>query len=242
MQRSTNNGETTRLQSQKPPRKFDLPFGLRPSCLMGLVLVAVIVIGGPILLLSTGIKFPDFSSPSVVRPISVTIQSQGKAYAMETYTGTLSAFVIGTKTDLGFLTTERFLLAEGDVIVGIDLLKQPEVITIVDDKTVRVEIPYPTILHSGLNADRMQYFDGKGWIPPPTEMYNEMARQAEQQILEKAQENGFLQRALDNAILIEKARMFEYAAKNGLSITSVEVIPVGFNTLTPIVPTPLPIP
>lgn len=101
-----------------------------------------------------------------------------------------------------FLFGDRLLLiANGEVIAGIDLSKMEEEDIVIDGKTIEVNLPAPEILVSRLDNEKTRVYDrDRGVLNiSDKDLETEARNEAEQSIRRAACEGGIMQEASDNA-------------------------------------------
>ncbi len=119
----------------------------------------------------------------------------------------------------GTVITEKevLLITSSSCTAGIDHDEKPPIVEATGTQA-SVKIADPKLFGCGVTAPPT-YFDGKGILPAPAELYNRLADQAAQETRTRAQESDLLVKAKDNA----RAEIELYLRRLGFEQVLVEV-------------------
>jgi hypothetical protein len=96
----------------------------------------------------------------------------------------------------GFFDKEMLIIVSGTCRAGVDYERNPADIR-ASGTRVSVAIPEPEIF--GCDVTSVEYFDGNGLFPAPTELYNQMYGAAIQRIQAQAEQSDLLEQARRSA-------------------------------------------
>ncbi|MGF1506323.1 MAG: DUF4230 domain-containing protein [Anaerolineae bacterium] len=137
-----------------------------------------------------------------VDPVTVVLQVQSLS-RLETAAYTIEKVITAENGEgaLGFLFRDRLLLvAQGEVIAGVDLSRLDEDDIRIADETVYMTLPAAEIFVATLDNDETYIYDRQTAVLGQQIDLETLARQeAEQAILDAAIEDGILSTAQDNA-------------------------------------------
>ena len=154
---------------------------------------------------------PDFTllaTPTVIIDTSrpVIIEQVRALSKLETVHYEMQKVISGTSTGPlpGFLTDDKILLvAQGEVVAGIDLTKVADEDIIVEGDIVKIRLPEPEILYSKLDNDKTYVYERQTNIfrkfSPDPNLETQVRQAAEAQIRQSAIEDGILTKARANA-------------------------------------------
>lgn len=132
-------------------------------------------------------------------------------------TGKMRTFGVGGIT---ILEKEVLGIVSGTCSAGIDYKTDRPAIEAVGAR-VSVRLADPKILGCGITS--VTYFDGKGVLPAPTELYNQLYEQATQEIRKQAEQSDLLPKARESA----KSTVELNLRRLGFEQVSVDIVPSG---------------
>lgn len=115
------------------------------------------------------------------------------------------------------------LIAHGKVIAGVDMSQITEDQVVVDNETVTITLPPPTILSSSLDNSKTRVYDRtKGYLNTgDKDLESEARLAAEQSITQGACEAGILQEARENAFE-QVEQLFKFAGFTTVNVNMPE--------------------
>jgi len=125
----------------------------------------------------------------------------------------VATLMIGDRT---LMDKEVLAIASGSCSAGIDYDARQPAIEAAGTK-VAVKVPKPQILRCGL--DSVEFFDGQGLLPAPTELYNQLHSQATHEVQVQAEKSELVSTATDNAL----TQIELYLRRLGFQEVTVEV-------------------
>lgn len=141
---------------------------------------------------------------------------------------------------LGFLLGDRLLLiARGTVIAGVDLQEVgPGDVLVTDDGTIYFRLPKARVFVATLDNQRTEVYDRRtGLVGMNPQLETAARQQAEQLILEAAEEYGILEKADENARLVMRSLLNALRLEH---VIFVAVLPTATPAPTPVfTPTPV---
>jgi hypothetical protein len=99
--------------------------------------------------------------------------------------------------DRTLMDKEVLAIASGSCQAGIDYDVRQPVIEVTGTK-VAVRVPKPQLLRCGLNS--VEFFDGQGLLPAPTELYNQLHSKAVDEVQAQGEKSDLVGTATDNAL------------------------------------------
>jgi len=174
---------------------------LQKKVLLGLFAISILIIGMVFIL-----KSIPFINKSVIRADGAAVITQiRKLSRLETAQFTIETIIeAGTKDERfgGILFGDKLLLiANGQVVAGIDLTTITEGDIVVKDSNLSVTLPAPEIFSVSLDNTKTRVYDRqKGLLSKSDkDLEREARRAAEDKVREAACEGGILQEASTNA-------------------------------------------
>ena len=139
----------------------------------------------------------DMSRPTVIEQVRALSKLETVHYEMQkvvsgTSTGPLPEFLTGDKI---------LLVAQGEVVAGIDLGKLKSGDITVQGEVVTVRLPEPEILYSKIDNDKTYVYDRQTGIfsKPDPNLETQLRQAAEEEIMQAAIEDGIYEKARTNA-------------------------------------------
>ncbi|MEO6458309.1 MAG: DUF4230 domain-containing protein [Chloroflexia bacterium] len=176
-----------------------------------------------------GWGIPDFglvTTPTVTLDISrPTVIEQVRALSkLETVHYNLQKVVSGKSTGPlpEFLTSDKILLvAQGEVVAGIDLGKLKNGDITEEGGRVTVRLPEPEILYSKIDNDKTYVYDRQTGIfnKPDPNLETQLRQAAEKEIIQAAMEDGIITKARTNAEQVIRTLI------TGLGYEEIEFVP-----------------
>ncbi len=139
----------------------------------------------------------DMSRPTIIEQVRALSK-------LETVHYNLQKVVSGESTGPlpDFLTSDKILLvAQGEVVAGIDLGKLKSGDITVDGESVTIRLPEPEILYSKIDNDKTYVYDRQTGIfsKPDPNLETQLRQAAETEIVQAAMEDGIISKARTNA-------------------------------------------
>lgn len=139
----------------------------------------------------------DTSRPTVIEQVRALSKIETVHYSLQKI---VSGESTGPLPD--FLTSDKILLvAQGEVVAGIDLSKLNSGDITVSGDIVTVRLPEPEILYSRIDNDKTYVYDRQTGIfsKPDPNLETQLRQAAEEEIVKAALEDGIMSKARTNA-------------------------------------------